>query len=107
MKPVTADVVFQNFRKLTATERARFYQLLGESTLDDDKQTHEEVFGHLLNAEFTAAEAAEYLDVSISTFRRYVRDQKIRAASQIGRSDMFATSDLKAFKRALREVKGT
>lgn len=80
--------------------------MLGEGGLEQKDYTHGEVFGHLTNAEFTAADAAEYLDVSMSTFRRYVRDKKLKAAAQIGRSDVFAAKDLKAFKRSLREVKG-
>ncbi|MBD8529150.1 MULTISPECIES: helix-turn-helix domain-containing protein [unclassified Massilia] len=106
MNHPTADAVFQDFRKLTKKERARFYELLSENSLSDEDLSHEQVFGHLSGAEFTAAEAAQYLDVSMSTFRRYVSASKIRATSQIGRSDMFATADLKAFKRSLREVKG-
>lgn len=35
--------------------------------------SHEQLFGHLAEAEFTATEAAEYLEVSIPTFRRYVQ----------------------------------
>jgi hypothetical protein len=43
----------------------------------------------------------------MSTFRRYVQSKRIQACSQIGRSDMYATQQLKAFKRALREAKGS
>lgn len=107
MKHPTAGSVFDDFTRLSLDERTKFYQLLGEGGIQKENFTHSEVFGHLASAEFTAAEAAEYLDVSISTFRRYVRDKKLKAAAQIGRSDVFATTDLKAFKRSLREVKGS
>lgn len=35
-------------------------------------ESHEELFGSLADDNFTAQEAAEYLEVSVSTFRRFV-----------------------------------
>jgi hypothetical protein len=49
----------------------------------------------------------EYLEVSQSTFRRFVASQKLVPASTVGRSQMFAVPDLKAFKKALKAAKGT
>lgn len=106
MNQYTAEAVFETLRNLPRNERTKFFQLLGEVGLHAENQSHEQVFGHLTNAEFTAAQAADYLDVSMSTFRRYVQAMRIRTCSRIGRSDMFATKDLKVFKRALRDVKG-
>lgn len=107
MSQSTAQAVFHEFRKLSSIERAKFYELLAESGVRDENFSHEQVFGHLARDEFSAAEAADYLEVSMSTFRRYVGDGKIRASSEIGRNQLFATKDLKAFKRSRREVKGT
>lgn len=104
MSQHTAEGVFQNLRKLATNERTKFFQLLS-SGLADDNHTHEQVFGSLVGAEFTATQAAEYLDVSMSTFRRYVSAKSIQACSTIGRSDMFAAKDLKVFKKSLRDVK--
>jgi excisionase family DNA binding protein len=106
MNQHTAEAVFKNFRKLPSSERAKFFGLLSEGVIKDENFSHEEVFGGLANDEFTAAEAAEYIGISMSTFRRYVSNQRLRASSEIGRSQLFATKDLKAFKRSLREVKG-
>ncbi|HEX9173838.1 MAG TPA: helix-turn-helix domain-containing protein [Telluria sp.] len=103
MSQQTAEAVFQDLRKLSSNERTRFFQLLS-SGLQEENSTHEQVFGHLTAMEFTAAQAAEYLEVSMSTFRRYVNAQRIRACRTVGRSAMFSTKDLKTFKRALREV---
>lgn len=105
MSQNTAEFIYQQLRKLSSNERARFFQLLGEFALRDENHSHEEVFGHLAGAEFTATQAADYLDVSMSTFRRYVTAKRIQASSQVGRSDLFATKDLKKFKKALRDVK--
>ncbi|MDE1179899.1 helix-turn-helix domain-containing protein [Paraburkholderia sp.] len=102
----TAEAVYGDFRKLPTEERIKFFSLLSEATVNNDNFTHEEVFGDLADAELTSAEAAEYLEVSMSTFRRYVGAGKLAASSEMGRNQLFASKALKAFKRALRDVKG-
>lgn len=62
---------------------------------------HEQVFGHLRNATFSAEEAAEFLEVSVPTFRQYVQAGKIKPADLIGRSQLFATADLRKLKLKL------
>ena len=79
---------------------------MGSKFLLDDNLTHEQVFGHLAEVEFTAQEAAEYLEIAIATFRRYVQGGKLNPSRVVGRSQMFSTHDLKAFKRSLRDVRG-
>jgi excisionase family DNA binding protein len=68
--------------------------------------SYEEVFGDLKDAEFTSAEAAQYLEISMSTLRRLVRDGKLSVSSEVGRSQLFATGKLRAFKRLRAELKG-
>jgi hypothetical protein len=41
----------------------------------------------------------------MATFRRYVAHGKLKARAEVGRSQLFATEDLKHFKRALHEVR--
>jgi len=101
----TAAAVYQMFRKLPVSERAKFFALLAEGSVEGENFTHEEVFGHLVEDEFTSEEAADYLEVSMSTFRRYIGAGKIRASSEVGRNQLFSTKSLREFKRALREVK--
>ena len=103
MNQRTAEAVFQDFCALEINERVKFFQLLSSGVVDDN-QTHEQVFGHLAGAEFTAQQAAEYLDMSISTFRRNVGAEKIQARRSVGLSNMFATADLKALKEDLCDV---
>ncbi|WP_176314799.1 excisionase family DNA-binding protein [Burkholderia vietnamiensis] len=107
MNQLTAESVFQDLKKLPSSEQMRFFAILGRQAVQStqDNFSHEEVFGHLAEDEFTSAEAADYLEVSMSTFRRYVHDGKLTASSEMGRNQLFATKDLKAFKRALKEVK--
>lgn len=103
---MTAEELFHDLKKMPTPERHRFFTMLAANVFYDEDSSHEQVFGHLANDEFTAQEAAEYLEVSISTFRRYVRDGRLKPHSELGRNQMFATRDLKAFKRAHRNVKG-
>jgi excisionase family DNA binding protein len=102
---LTAEDLFAEMKTMPATERSRFFAMLGEVLFQGDDSSHEQLFGHLAEAEFTATEAAEYLEVSIPTFRRYVQGGKLKPTHRVGRSQMFAARDLKAFKRSLRDVK--
>lgn len=102
---VTAEELFTAVRSMPSTERARFFALLGANAFQED-YSHEQVFGDLADDEFTASEAAEYLEVSLATFRRYVQRGKITSSHVVGRNQFFATKDLKSFKRSLLDVKG-
>ncbi|PUA18942.1 helix-turn-helix domain-containing protein [Glaciimonas sp. PCH181] len=105
MRTMTAEQLFDDLKTMPVNERSRFFTLLTSNAFGDENATHEQVFGHLATAELTAQEAAEYLEVSMSTFRRYVSDGKIKASSELGRNQLYAASELKMFKRALKEVK--
>ena len=50
----------------------------------------------------TVQEAAEYLEMSVPNFRRYVQRGQITPVQTVGRNQMFATRPLKTFKRILR-----
>jgi excisionase family DNA binding protein len=102
---LTAEDLLSEMKAMPSAERGRFFALLGSKLFPDDNLTHEQVFGHLADVEFTAQEAAEYLEVAIATFRRYVQGGKLNPSRVVGRSQMFSTHDLKAFKRSLRDVK--
>lgn len=102
---VTAEELFATVRGMPSAERVRFFELLGASAFQED-YSHEQVFGNLADDEFTSSEAAEYLEVSLATFRRYVQSGKITSSHVVGRNQFFATKDLKLFKRSLFSVKG-
>ena len=63
-------------------------------------------FGHLASDEFTVQDAAEYLEVSMSTFRRVVASGKLNPSSAVGRNQMFYVPELKIFKKAIKTAKG-
>jgi len=97
----TAEELFQDLQAMPATERGRFFMLLESNVFGEDNLTHEQVFGHLAADLFTAQEAAEYLEMSVANFRRYVRRGQIEPVNTLGRNQLFATRQLKAFKRAM------
>ncbi|WP_426075829.1 helix-turn-helix domain-containing protein [Janthinobacterium sp. PSPC3-1] len=107
MRQVTAESVYENFTQLETDERAKFFALLAAPSAQDKNFSHDQVFGHLAKEEFTAQDAAEYLGISISTFRRHVAHGRIKASSEMGRNQLFSTRDLKAFKRSLHNVKAS
>jgi excisionase family DNA binding protein len=102
----TAEELYSAMKDMPSAERVRFFALLGEKAFEKENFTHQDVFGAVTNAEFTVGEAAEYLEVSVPTFRRYVQSNRITPKHVVGRNQFFATTDLKSFKRSLRAVKG-
>ena len=102
----TAESVFRELKQLPAAERQRFFAIVAQNAFRSEDLTHEEVFGHLATEQFTAQEAADYLGVSMSTFRRYVASGRLAPVATVGRNDLFAAPALKAFKRALKQAKG-
>jgi len=106
MKDMTAEDLIASLCTMPVQERQKFFLLVGERAFREEKPDFEDVFGDLAEADFTAAEAAEYLEVSMATFRRLVRDGKLAPHAEVGRSQLFAAVDLKAFKRQRQAVKG-
>jgi len=96
---LTADELFIGLKKLTSEERNKFFILIANNAFRDDNYSHEEIFGHLKNEKFTAHESAEYLEVSIATFRRLVQSGKLKPTEEMGRNQLFSTQNLKAFKK--------
>lgn len=103
---MTAEDLFKDLKKMPTTERQKFFVILSTNVFRDDDMSHEELFGHLASGNFTAQEASEYLEVSMSTFRRFVASGKLNPSSTVGRNQMFAVADLKAFKKALKIANG-
>lgn len=76
-------------------------QKLNQLPSMQDSFFHKEVFGYLKAARFSAQEVAEYLEISMPTFRRYVQSQKINPVEIVGRSQLFASGDLRKFKKSI------
>jgi hypothetical protein len=58
-------------------ERVRFFSLSANSAFREDDFTHTQVFGQIHQEPFSAGQAAEYLEISIPTLRRYVQSGKL------------------------------
>ena len=102
---MSAESLYQNLRQMAAQERQKFFGILSAHAFQNDDMTYEQVFGALVREPFTAAQAMEYLEVSQSTFRRFVAGKKLTPAFPVGRSQMFVVPALKAFKKALTTAK--
>jgi len=105
MSNLNAEQLYSNLQQLPQNERQRFFVLLSDSFDHKENYSHQEVFGHLDNTEFTASEAADYLEISIATFRRYLKSQKITASKVIGSTHLYSLASLREFKSALSLAK--
>jgi hypothetical protein len=103
---ITAEDLFRDLKQMPTTERQKFFVILSANAFRGDDMSHGELFGHLAGDEFTAREAAEYLEVSMSTFRRFAAGGKLTPSTTVGRNQMFAVPELRAFKKALKTAKG-
>ncbi|MBU3566538.1 helix-turn-helix domain-containing protein [Polynucleobacter sp. MWH-HuK1] len=98
---MTAEDLFVQIQKMPSKERIKFFSLIAIKAFQETDYTHEQVFGHLKNASFSAEEAAEFLEISLPTLRRYVQAGKLKPSSIIGRSQLFSSSDLKLLKQKI------
>lgn len=99
---LTAQDLFTEMKRMAVTERVKFFSLLSTHALRDDDFSHEQVFGHLDREPLSAAEAAEYLEVSLPTLRRHVQAKKLKPSHSVGRNQMFMASELRAYKRTYK-----
>jgi excisionase family DNA binding protein len=105
MNTLTAEQLFSDLQKLPSIERQHFFVLLSKTFDNEDNFSHQQVFGHLEADLFTASEAAEYLEVSMATFRRFLKAGKLVASTGVGASHLYAFDDLRQFKKALKLTK--
>ena len=96
---LTAHDLFLEMKRMPSAERVKFFSLIANEAFRDDNFTHMQVFGHLQYEPLSAAEAAEYLEVSLATLRRYVQSKKVQPCHVVGRNQMFSAQVLRAFKR--------
>lgn len=98
---ITAEDVFAQVKQMSSKERIKFFSLIAINAFKETDYSHEQVFGHLKNEAFSADEAAEYLEISIPTLRRYVQAGRLKPSAVIGRSQLFSSTDLKLLKQKL------
>ena len=96
---LTAEDLYSEMKRMPAGERIKFFTMLTGNAFREDDFTHEQVFGQLHQELFSAWEAAEYLEISGPTLRRYVQSGKLVPSQMVGRNQMFSTQSLRTFKR--------
>ena len=101
---MTAEDLYAHVQKMPSKERIKFFSLIAINAFQDSDYTHEQVFGHLRNATFSAEEAAEFLEISLPTLRRYVQTGKLKPTSLLGRSQLFSSADLKLLKQKINKA---
>jgi excisionase family DNA binding protein len=100
---MTAEDLFAHVQKMPSKERIKFFSLVAINAFQETDYTHEQVFGHLRNASFSAEEAAEFLEISLPTLRRHVQAGRLKPASIVGRSQLFSSVDLKLLKQKINK----
>jgi len=100
---MTAEDLFAHVQKMSSKERIKFFSLIAINAFQETDYTHEQVFGHLRNSTFSAEEAAEFLEISLPTLRRYVQSGRLKPVSVIGRSQLFSSTDLKLLKQKINK----
>jgi excisionase family DNA binding protein len=100
---MTAEDLFAQVQKMSSKERIKFFSLIAINAFQETDYTHEQVFGHLRNTAFSAEEAAEFLEISLTTFRRYVQAGRLKPTSIIGRNQLFSSADLKLLKQKINK----
>jgi excisionase family DNA binding protein len=99
----TAEHLYEQMKRMPDAERSKFFLLLANKAFRNndltDNFTHKEVFGDTHATAFSAAEAAEYLEISMPTLRRYVQSGKLAPTHTIGRNQMFSAEALRTFKQ--------
>ena len=98
---MTAEDLYAHVQKMPSKERIKFFSLIAINAFQQTEYTHEQVFGHLRNATFSSEEAAEFLEISLPTLRRYVQTGRLKPSSVIGRSQLFSSTDLKLLKQKI------
>ena len=97
---ITAEKVFDELVSMPIKEREKLFSMIARTGFDKEAYTHAEVFGGLNDYPFTVKEAAEYLEVSEITVRRWIKEGSLKPSGKLGRNWVFDTDYLSDFKKA-------
>ncbi len=95
---ITAEKVYKEILEMPVKEREKLFIVIARKGFEKDLFSHDEVFDDIRRSPFTVKEAAEYLEVSEITLRRWIKAGKI-ASERIGRNFFFEVDALKAIKK--------
>ena len=95
---ITAEKVYRDMVEMPIQEREKLFAVIARQGFEKDRYSQQEVFDDIRRAPFTAKEAAEYLEISEITIRRWVKAGKI-PFQRMGRNLLFDPDQLKSFKK--------
>jgi excisionase family DNA binding protein len=96
---ITAEKVYRDMVEMPVKERERLFAVIARQGFEKDRYSRQEVFDDIRHTPFTVREAAEYLEISEITLRRWVKAGKL-PSQRMGRNLLFDADELKAFKTA-------
>ena len=100
---ITAQKVYREILAMPVKERERLFAVIARHGFEKDSYTHDEVFADLRQSPFTVREAAEYLEISEITVRRWVKDATLKS-KRLGKNIVFDIDELKAFKKQRQKI---
>ncbi len=95
---ITAEKVYKEILEMPIKEREKLFTVIARKGFEKDVFRHDEVFDDIRRLPFTVKEAAEYLEISEITLRRWIKAGKI-TSDRIGRNIFFEVDELKAIKK--------
>jgi excisionase family DNA binding protein len=96
---ITAEKLYRDMVEMPVEEREKLFAVIARQGFEKDTYTRQEVFDDIRRAPFTTKEAAEYLEISEITLRRWIKAGKI-PFQRMGRNLLFDVNELKSFKSA-------
>ncbi|MCF8131110.1 MAG: excisionase family DNA-binding protein [Deltaproteobacteria bacterium] len=96
---ITAEKLYRDMVEMPVEEREKLFAVIARRGFEKDTYTRQEVFDDIRRAPFTTKEAAEYLEISEITLRRWIKAGKI-PFQRMGRNLLFDVNELKSFKSA-------
>jgi len=96
---ITAEKLYRDMVEMPVEEREKLFAVIARRGFEKDTYTRQEVFDDIRSAPFTTKEAAEYLEISEITLRRWIKAGKI-PFQRMGRNLLFDVNELKSFKSA-------
>jgi len=94
---ITAEKLYRDMVEMPVKEREKLFAVIARQGFEKDTYTRQEVFDDIRRAPFTIKEAADYLEVSEITIRRWIKAEKI-PFQRMGRNLLLDVDTLKSFK---------
>jgi len=97
---ITAEKVFDELVAMPIKEREKLFSMIARVGFEKDVFTHDDVFGDLNDYPFTVKEAAQYLEVSEITVRRWMKEGTLKPSKKLGKNWIFDADYLSEFKKS-------